>query len=507
MTNSADNVLSIQNISKRYAGIQALDSVSIDFRKGETHALVGENGAGKSTLIKIISGAEVPDSGKLIFEDQTFERMTPHLAQSVGVATIYQEFNLFPTLSVAENIFMGDETLSKDSSHFYHKKDYIERSKKVLESMKININPLDLIEDMTTAKMQLVEIAKSIAKNAKILIMDEPTAPLSKIEIDVLFELIGHLKERGVTIIYISHRLDELYKISDRVTIMRDGKMILTTQTENITRQELICQMANRKVEEIEFKSTWEKGEVAIETQELCGNGLKDISFSVRCGEILGIGGLLGAGRTELARVLFGADKAESGKIFIHKKQVSIKNPKHAVSLGIAYVPEDRKHHGAILSLPIYWNITLPILSRISKWGFLNKKEESVIVGTHKDNLRIKASSMSQNVESLSGGNQQKVVLAKWLASKPSILILDEPTRGVDVNAKQEIYHLIGELAKQGIAIIFISSEMDELLNISDRMMVLNEKRIVGFLEKDEFSQNMVLAMASGISLEGQICN
>jgi ribose transport system ATP-binding protein len=500
MINTVDNVLFVQNISKRYVGIQALDNVSIDFQKGETHALVGENGAGKSTLIKIISGAEVPDSGKLMFKDQIFDKMTPHLAQNVGVATIYQEFNLFPTLSVAENIFMGDEALSNESGRFYNKKIYIERTKKVLDSMNININPVELIANLTTAKMQLVEIAKAIAKNAKILIMDEPTAPLSIRETEELFKLIDHLKQQGVTIIYISHRLDELYRISDRLTVLRDGKKILTTRTEEITRQELIYHMANRKVEEIEFESTWEKGDVALETQELCGNGLKDISFKVHKGEIFGIAGLLGAGRTELARILFGADKAEGGKILIHGKKVAIKTPKHAVSFGIAYVPEDRKHHGVILSLPITWNITLPILKRISNKGFLKKKEENIIADTQKNNLRMKAPDMSQNVDCLSGGNQQKVVLAKWLASKPSILILDEPTRGVDVNAKQEIYHLIGEFAKQGIAIIFISSEMDELLNISDRLLVLNEKRIVGFLEKNEFSQNKVLAMASGIS-------
>ena len=500
MTNTVDNVLSIQNISKSYVGIQALDNVSIDFQRGETHALVGENGAGKSTLIKIVSGAEVPDSGQLQFKDQSFDKMTPHIAQSVGVSTIYQEFNLFPTLTVAENIFMGDESLSKESSRFYHKQNYIERAQEVLDSMNIDIDPLELIEDMTTAKMQLIEIAKAIAKNSKILIMDEPTAPLSTKETEDLFELIGHLKQQGVTIIYISHRMEELYRISDRVTVLRDGKKIITTRTEDITRQELIRHMADREVEEIEFESTWEKGDVTLETQELCGNGLKDISFQVHSGEILGIAGLLGAGRTELARILFGADKTESGKILINGNPVSIKTPKHAVSLGIAYVPEDRKHHGAILSLPISWNITLPILKRISNKSFLKKNEERCIVDTQKNNLRIKAPSMSQNVDCLSGGNQQKVVLAKWLASKPSILILDEPTRGVDVGAKQEIYHLIGEFAKQGIAIIFISSEMDELLNISDRLIVLNEKRIVGFLEKNEFSQNKVLAMASGIS-------
>jgi len=500
MTNTVDIVLSVQNISKSYVGIKALDNVSIDFQRVETHAIVGENGAGKSTLIKIISGAEVPDSGQLEFGDQVFDQMTPHLAQSVGVATIYQEFNLFPTLTVAENIFMGDEALSNESSCFYHRKIYIERAKKVFDSMKININPLELIENMTTAKMQLVEIAKAIAKNAKILIMDEPTAPLSTKETEDLFELIAHLKQQGITIIYISHRLEELYTISDRVTVLRDGKKILTTPTENITRHKLIFHIANRKVEEIEFESTWCKGAVVLETQKLCGNGLKDISIKVHSGEILGIAGLLGAGRTELARLLFGAEKADSGKILINGKQVTIKTPEHAVSLGIAYVPEDRQRYGTILSLPISWNITLPILKRISNKGFIKKNTEKLIVETQKNSLQIKAPTMSQRVDSLSGGNQQKVVLAKWLASKPSILIMDEPTRGIDVSTKQEIYNLIAEFAKQGIAIIFISSEMNELLNISDRLIVLNEKRVAGFLEKNEFSKNKVLAMASGIS-------
>ncbi|MDR0652808.1 MAG: sugar ABC transporter ATP-binding protein [Synergistaceae bacterium] len=499
MTNALGNALSLQNIYKRYVGIQALDNVSVDFQKGETHALVGENGAGKSTLIKIISGAEPPDSGRLVFENQTFDRMTPYLAGKSGVAAIYQEFNLFPTLTVAENIFMGDETLSEKRDRFYHKKKYIDKAKNILERMNIYIGPLELVEDMSTAKMQLVEITKAIAKNAKILIMDEPTAPLSTKETENLFELIRHMKRQGVTIIYISHRLDELYKIADRVTVLRDGKKIITTRVQDITRQELIYHMADRNVEEIEFASTWNKGDVALEVRELCGNGLKNISFKVQRGEILGIGGLLGAGRTELARMLFGADKLESGTILISGSPALIKSPKHAVSYGVAYVPEDRKQLGAILSLPINWNISLPILKRLSNRGFINKHKEKIIVDTQKNNLRIKASSMSQNVDSLSGGNQQKVVLAKWLAVNPRILILDEPTRGVDVSAKQEIYHLIGEFAKQGIAIILISSEMDELLNISDRLMVLSEKRTVGFLEKSEFSQKKVLAMASGI--------
>lgn len=493
-------VLSVHNISKRYTGIQALDNVSLDFQEGETHAIIGANGAGKSTLIKIISGAERPDSGSLSFEERTFKEMTPQLAQQSGVATIYQEFNLFSSLSVAENIFMGDEISSGEGSFFFHKKDCAKKAREVLDRIKVDIDPLELIENITTAKMQLVEIAKAIAKNAKILIMDEPTAPLSIKETDDLFELVAHLKKQGVTIIYISHRLEEIYRIADRITILRDGKKILTCHPEEITRQEMIRHMADREVEEIEFESTWEKGDISLEAVNLSGNGLRDISFQVRKGEILGIAGLLGAGRTELARLLFGADKITEGKILIKGKEVKIKSPLSAVAAGIAYIPEDRKQHGAILSLPIGMNITLPILKRLSFKTFIKTATEKEIVLAKIEELLIKTTSTSQSVETLSGGNQQKVVLSKWLASNPSILILDEPTRGVDIQSKQEIYQLIGDFAKQGIAIIVISSEMDELLNISDRLMVLNEKKVVGYVEKKDFSQNKVLAMASGFS-------
>lgn len=500
MADTFEVVLSIQNVSKSYVGIQALDNVSVDFRKGEVHALIGENGAGKSTLIKMISGAEIPDSGKLVFGDKVYEKMTPHLAQNLGVATIYQEFNLFPTLTVAENIYMGDEIVSGQKRRIYNKNEYIQKAQQVLDRVNIDVKPTDYVEDMTTAKMQLIEIAKSLAKDARILIMDEPTAPLSTKETEYLFELITKLKNQGVTIIYISHRLEELYRISDRLTIMRDGKIILTANTEDVSRKDLIRHMANREVEEIDFVSTAEQGEVVLDVQNLYGNGLQDISFQVHSGEIYGIGGLLGAGRTELARILFGADKMDSGKIQIHGKEVTIRSPKQAVDYGIAYVPEDRKHHGTLLTLPINWNITMPILKRISTNGFIRKNEEKTIVETQKNNLRIKTGNVNHKVNSLSGGNQQKVVLAKWIASMPKILILDEPTRGVDVNSKQEIYQLIGEFAKQGMAIIFISSEMEELLKISDRMMVLNEKKIVGFLEKEEFSKDRVLEMASGLA-------
>ena len=493
------SILQINNISKRYAGVQALNDVSVEFEAGKVHALVGENGAGKSTLIKIISGAETPDSGELVFEGKSFSKVSPFEARELGVATIYQEFNLFSTLTVAENIYLGDELLDKNAPKLFNLKEYAEKAQTVLDSMGVAIKPTQSIDEMTTASMQLVEIAKAVAKNAKILIMDEPTAPLSVKETEDLFKLIKRLKSNGVAIIYISHRLDEIFTIADTVTVMRDGKIVATNPVEKVTRLDIIRMMANREVEEIEFESPKEKGKVVLEVKNLCGNGLKDISFSVREGEIFGLGGLLGAGRTEIARLIFGADKLESGQIFIDGKETQIGSPKEAVKHGIAYVPEDRKHHGAILNLPINWNITLPILPRISKAGFIDRTKDAEISEKQKTDFLIKTNDTNNHVSSLSGGNQQKVVLAKWLASNPRILILDEPTRGVDVNARQEIYQLISQFAEQGMAIVFISSEIDELLNITDRMLVLFEKREVGFLEKSEYSQTRVLAMGSGV--------
>ena len=493
------SILKINNISKRYAGVQALNDVSVEFEAGKVHALVGENGAGKSTLIKIISGAETPDGGELVFDGKSFPKVSPFEARELGVATIYQEFNLFSTLTVAENIYLGDELLDKNAPKLFSLREYAQKAQTVLNSMGIAIRPTQSIDELTTAGMQLVEIAKAVAKNAKILIMDEPTAPLSVKETEDLFKLIKRLKENGVAIIYISDRLDEIFTIADTVTVMRDGKIISTNSISAVTRIDIIRMMANREVEEIEFESPKKKGKVVLEVKNLCGNGLKDISFSVREGEIFGLGGLLGAGRTEIARLIFGADRLESGRIFIDGKETRISSPKEAVEHGIAYVPEDRKHHGAILNLPINWNITLPILRRISKAGFINRKEDAEISEKQKADFLIKTNDLNNHVSSLSGGNQQKVVLAKWLASRPKILILDEPTRGVDVNARQEIYQLISGFAENGMAIIFISSELDELLNITDRMLVLFEKKEVGYLEKKDYSQTRVLAMGSGV--------
>lgn len=488
-------ILSIKNLSKYYPGVQALDDVSIDFYEGEVHALIGENGAGKSTLIKMISGAAKPDGGVITFHGKNYEEMSPHLSKALGIEVIYQEFNLIPTLSVAENVFMGDEI---KVNGMIDRKTLIEKTKSIFQSMKTNIDPMALVEDLPIAYMQLVEIAKSISRQVKVLIMDEPTAPLSNSEVEILFQLVRELKNKGVTIIYISHRLPELFEISDRLTVMRDGKKIITLNTAETTKKELIKYMVGREITETCPRREFKPGEVILEVKNITGNGVKDIFFKVRKGEIFGLGGLVGAGRTELVRLLFGADKLENGEIWLEERKVRIQDPRQAVKLGFGLVPEDRKQHGAIQELSIRWNITLPILQKLSRLGVINRKKEDDCVTKHKDVLEIKTPSVDQAVKNLSGGNQQKVVLSKWMASQSKILIFDEPTRGVDVGAKQEIYKFMNNLARQGIAIIMISSEMEELLGMSDRILVLCEGRVMGELQKEEFSQENVLSLASG---------
>ncbi len=494
-----DIILSVKNASKAYPGVKALDNVSIEIRRGEVHALVGENGAGKSTLIKMIAGAEHPDSGTIAINGQEFPYLEPAQSKALGVATIYQEFNVFPDLTVAENIYMGEKF--GNSAVFVDLKDWSKKAKAVFESINVGIDTDRRVAELTTAYVQLVEIAKALAKDAKILIMDEPTAPLSNAEVDGLFKIIRQLKSQGVTIIYISHRMGEIFELSDRITVMRDGCKIITLDTAKTTRQELIHHMVNRELDDQIPRRNVKQGEVILEAKKLCADGsvaIEDISFKLHAGEILGLGGLVGAGRTEVARVLFGADELVSGEILLDGKPIDIKSPEKASSLGIGLVPEDRKLHGAILELPILQNISLSIIKRISRRYFVDFKKEESVALEHFKSIRIKAPTMNQLVKNLSGGNQQKVVLAKWLASKCRILILDEPTRGVDVGAKQEIYKLINEMAEQGMAILLITTEMEELLGLSDRLVILCEGKCTGYLERKDFSQENVLALASG---------
>lgn len=488
-------VLSLENITKRYPGVVALNNVSMDFHKGEVHALLGENGAGKSTLIKAVAGAIDIDSGIIKINGHASSRMTPSLSRSLGVEVIYQEFNLVPTLSVAENIFLCERD---GNSIFFSARAIEKKAVQVLNQFGVNIDPTALVQDLSIAEQQIVEIAKAVSKNVKILIMDEPSAPLSVSEVGLMFKIIQQLKQKGVTIIYISHRLEEVFQISDRVSVMRDGCYVTTKNTRETNRQELITLMVGRELKESYPQRKKAPGEIAMEVKNLTGNGDRNISFSVCKGEILGISGLVGAGRTELAQVLFGAAPMESGEILINGKPAQIRSPLDAIEHKIGLLTEDRKGQGLFLEMAVKWNISFPIVRRISKFGVVDTQQEDAIAQKYKDRINIKTPSLIQQVITLSGGNQQKVVLAKALAAESAILIFDEPTRGIDVSAKQEIYHLMTELAENGIAILMISSDMEELLGMSDRIIVLCEGELAGEVQKEQFSQQYILDLASG---------
>ena len=493
-----DNLLELRHISKQYPGVLALNDVTLEIKKGETHAIVGENGAGKSTMIKILSGAIVPSEGTVVFEGQEYQSMDPQRSTALGISVIYQEFNLMDTLSVAENLYAGHLPTSR---RLYDKQETERRAKEVFSNMGVEIDVTQRVGELSVAYMQLVEIAKSLTRNVRLLIMDEPTAPLTTNETRLLMEIMKKLKEKGVTIIYISHRLSEIFEVADRVTIMRDGQKISTHPVKGITKEEMIRGMVGREMKDTFPTRTVIQGPVVMKVEGLCGNGVKDVNFELHRGEILGLAGLVGAGRTEIMRILYGADKKEQGKVWLDGKEVNFRTPRQAVAQGLVLIPEDRKRQGAILPLPISQNISLPNLKRISAFGLLRPKKEKTMVKEQISSLKIACFSGAQMAATLSGGNQQKVVLAKWLASNARILIFDEPTRGIDVDAKQEIYQLMNHLCEQGMAIIMISSEMDEILGMSDRLIVLYEGRQIGSLEKSEFTQEAVLTLASGEKL------
>ncbi len=488
-------VLSLENITKRYPGVLALNKVSMNFLEGEVHALLGENGAGKSTLIKAVAGAIDIDSGRISINGQEYEKITPSLSRSLGIEVIYQEFNLVPTLSCAENIYLCEKS---EKSALFNAKDIEKKAANVLDQFGVKIDPQRMVQDLSIAEQQIIEIAKAVSKNVKILIMDEPSAPLSVSEVEMMFKIINQLKEKGVTVIYISHRLEEVFRISDRVSVMRDGSYVTTKNTKDTSRQELITLMVGRELKETYPKRKNLPGDVALEVKNLTGNGDRNLSFSVRKGEILGISGLVGAGRTELAQLLFGAAPIESGEILINGKITKIRSPLDAIHHKIGLLTEDRKGQGLFLEMPIKWNISFPIGQRISKYGVVNTKKEDEIATKYKERINIKTPSLLQQVVNLSGGNQQKVVLAKALAAESDILIFDEPTRGIDVGAKQEIYHLMTELADNGITILMISSDMEELLGMSDRIIVLCEGELAGEVQKENFNQHFILDLASG---------
>jgi ABC-type sugar transport system ATPase subunit len=489
-------ILELHGISKRFPGVQALTEAHFDVRTGEVHALLGENGAGKSTLIKIISGVHKPDTGEMHINGQKISFNNPREAQAMGIATIYQELSLYPELSVAENIFMGHAPRGWLGAVDWRA--MRRKAEEILDSLEIYDLDVDSkVGSLTVGKRQRVEIAKALSLNARILIMDEPTAALTEADVQRLFGIVRLLRERGVGIIYISHRMEEVFTLTDRVTVLRDGHYVGTKAVKDVTSDELIEMMVGRTIENLFPKLETQIGQPVLEVKHLWNKPLcRDVSFTVRAGEIVGLAGLVGSGRSELAQTIFGITPAQTGEIKLHGQPVRVRTPADAMKHRIAYVPEDRGTQGLIREMRIRENVSLAVLKTLMKSGFIDDRQERDLASKAIQQLSIRAYSAEQTVNKLSGGNQQKVVVSKWLASKPKLLIMDEPTRGVDVGAKSEIHRLISELAAQGLAILMISSELPEVLGMSDRVLVMREGRMVAeFERKDATQQNVVSAM------------
>ena len=493
--------LEMRNISKQYPGVRALNDVSLSVGEGEIHALLGENGAGKSTLMKILAGAQSKDSGEILLNGQVVNIDSPQKAMSLGISIIYQEFNLVPYLSAGENIFLGREPKGFLPGIVDFKTLYRE-AQAVIDNLGVQFDAHTPCNQLSVAQQQMVEIAKATSKKSKIIVMDEPSATLTDHELRALFKLMLRLKSEGVSIVYISHRLEEIIEVCDRATIMRDGQWIATEDVKDLTREDIIKLMVGRELKDAIPKVAAKQGEPALTVRNLNREGaIHDISFTVHQGEVLGIAGLVGAGRTETARVIFGADALTSGTIEVFGKPVKIKSPQDAIKNGIGLVTEDRKQQGLVLGMAVRENNTLANLKSLSSLGFIRQGEEKKVAEKYKIDLAIKTPTIEQAVQNLSGGNQQKVVLAKWLYTGSKILIFDEPTRGIDVGAKSEIYKLMNELAAQGVAIIMISSELPEVLGMSDRILVMHEGRITGELSRAEATQEKIMTLATGGTL------
>jgi len=492
-------ILEVRKVSKTFPGVQALKDVNLKILDGEVHALVGENGAGKSTLMKILSGIYRPDEGgEIFFKDRKVTIANPHFALRLGISMIHQELNLVPQRTVAENIWIGREPVLPNV-RLLDWNSLFKKTRDLLTKIDISILEKEKVENLNIASQQLVEISKAVSYNPKLIIMDEPTSSLTRYEVEKLFRLIRNLKKNGVSVIYISHILDEIFEVADRVSVLRDGQLINTKNVKDLKKNEIVAMMVGRSINIAFPKLNKPKEEIAFEVRNLNKkNVLKDISFKVKKGEIVGIAGLIGAKRTDVAKAIFGIDSLDSGEIFIEEKKNNIKSSKDAISLGIAMVPEDRKSSGLALCRSLKENLSIANLDSYSKGLFIIQKKEKINIKKLIKRLSIKATSMGQIVNYLSGGNQQKVVIAKWLSTNPKILILDEPTRGIDVNAKLEIHKLMVRLAEKGIAIIMISSEMLEVLGMSHRVIVMKAGKIQKILDKEEITQEVVLSYAMG---------
>lgn len=495
---SDEFILEVRGICKSFPGVRALNDVSLSIKRGEVHALVGENGAGKSTLMKILSGAYTKDEGEIILRGQRVEIDNPAHAQELGISIIYQEFTLAPHLSVEANIFVGREPRSRLLS-FVKNGQIRKEAQALVDDLGVDIEVSRLVSDLNVSQQQTVEIAKALSMNADIIIMDEPTSALAESEVDTLFEVIERLKAKGYTFIYISHNLGEVFEISDRISVLRDGELMGTREASELEPGEVIRMMVGRTLDDLFPKQDVEIGDPLLEVRNLSRRGvIHDVSFTVRRGEILGIAGLLGAGRTELMRCIFGADRTTSGDILVDGERVSIRSPIDAVAAGIGLVPEDRKQQGLFLGLAMRINASSVILPELARFGFVNRTKEKEITAEGIRSLQIKTAGQQQLVRDLSGGNQQKVVLAKWLAIRPKVLILDDPTRGIDVGAKVAIHTLMGEFAKQGVGIILISSELPEVLGMSDRILVMDGGMIKGEFSREEATQEKLMLAATG---------
>ncbi|HZV35190.1 MAG TPA: sugar ABC transporter ATP-binding protein [Verrucomicrobiae bacterium] len=490
--------LKFQNISKRFPGVHALDGVSFEVQRGECHALIGENGAGKSTLGKILAGVYTADEGEILLDGQPIHADTPLAARRLGIAMVHQELAFCPNLSVAENLCLGD--LPRKAGWLDRRK-MREQARAMLAEIETDIDVDVPISQLTTGQEQLIQIAAALGTQARIIVMDEPTSSLSVKESENLFQLLGRLKQRGLTIIYVSHRMEEIFRLCQGITVLRDGKHVATERVADTNRDRVIHQMVGREVKQYTSQHLQRPlGEEMLRVENLCSPGkFENINFSLRAGEILGFAGLVGAGRSEVAQAIFGLDEAATGKVFVRGKELPLQDVGAALAAGIGLLPEDRKRLGLVLGMNCRENTSLAILPRLSRLGFVRWREERALVKTYVEKLRVKTPSIEAAVAGLSGGNQQKIALAKWLARQCSVLIVDEPTRGVDVGAKAEIHHLLDELASQGLALMTISSELPEVMNLSRRIIVMRQGRIVGELERKDFTQPNLMRLMAGV--------
>ena len=500
----SEYILELSNITKRFGGVEVLHGVSFSLRPGEVHALLGENGAGKSTLIKLITGIHQPDGGEILLDGKQIHFNNPLESRHAGIAAIYQELSLCPDLNVAENIFLGRQPTTFGGRIDWRK--LYSEADRLLTSLGVHLDLKTKARNLSIAQMQSVEIARAFSLNARILIMDEPTSSLTLDEVAELFGLVRRLRDEGTAIIFISHRLEELFEVADRVTVLRDGSYVDTRAVKYVTRDELIRLMVGRTISNLFPKQEVEPGEMALKVEHLSRTGtFEDISFELHRGEILGMAGLVGAGRTDVARALFGVEPPTSGSIQIEGQSVEITSPQQAISLGLAYVPEDRQLHGLITAMDITSNISLPILKEYSRRGWLQDKAERAAAFSAAMQMEVRANSIWQIARTLSGGNQQKVVLAKWLSTKPRILILDEPTRGIDVGTKAAVHALMSKLAAEGLAILMISSELPEVLGMSDRIIVMHEGRMTGHFTRAEATQEKIILAATQAVTPGRV--